>query len=230
MVGRGQPPPALQPRHPNPTLPGVRGQSAAAAAAVLPPPPTYPSRRQHSPPPATILHQMFSTCVARGIAAKLIYKTVGGKVETSLYCSTASATTATAAAAAHIPQKQGRKRPDNERRRMRREAWQQRRFSSKPGSEIITPTAAAVSTVSAKDCSRAATETAARAKAVVKTRQCLAQAAMPAAQGAATAAPSTAAATPPRGWVLEPWNGLVLVARRIPEHSLESPETSALLV
>jgi hypothetical protein len=163
---------------------------------------------------------MFSTCVARGIAAKLVYKTVGGKVETSLYCSTASATS-TAAAAAHVPQKKGRKRPDNERRRMRREAWQQRRFSSKPASETIAPTAAAVSTVSEKDCSTAATETAARATAVVKTVQCLAQAA----QGAATAAPSTAAATPPRGWVLEPRNGLVVMARRIPEHSLESPET-----
>jgi hypothetical protein len=169
---------------------------------------------------------MFSTCVARGIAAKLVYKTVGGKVETSLYCSTASATsTAAAAAAAHVPQKKGRKRPDNERRRMRREAWQQRRFSSKPASVTKAPTAAAVSTVSEKDCSTAATETAARATAVVKTVQCLAQAAMPAAKGAATAAPSTAAATPPRGWVLEPRNGLVVMARRIPEHSLESPET-----
>jgi hypothetical protein len=79
--------------------------------------------------------------------------------------------------------------------------------------------------VSEKDCSTAATETAARATAVVKTVQCLAQAAMPAAKGAATAAPSTAAATPPRGWVLEPRNGLVVMARRIPEHSLESPET-----
>ena len=92
-------------------------------------------------------------------------------------------------------------------------AWQQRRFSSKPGSETTAPTAAAVSTVSEKDCSTAATETAARATAVVKTVQCLAQAAMPAAKGAATAAPSTAAATPPRGWVLEPRNGLVVMAR-----------------
>jgi hypothetical protein len=220
MVGRGQPPPALHPRHPNPTLPGVRAQSAAAAATVLPPPLPNPSSRQHAPPPATLLHQMFSTCVARGIAAKLVYKTVGGKVVTSLYCSSANATSAAAAAAAHVPQKQGRKRPDNERRRMRREAWQQRRFSSKPASETIALTAAAVSTVSEKDCSTAAKETA-----VVKTVQCLAQAAMPAAQGAATAAPSTAAATPPRGWVLEPRNGLVVMARRIPEHSLESPET-----
>jgi hypothetical protein len=48
---------------------------------------------------------------------------------------------------------------------------------------------------------------------------------MPAAQGAATADPSTATAMPPRGWVLEPRNGLVVMARRILEHSLESPET-----
>jgi hypothetical protein len=50
---------------------------------------------------------MFSTCVARGIAAKLVYKTVGSKVEMSLYCSTA---------AVSASNKQGRKRPDNERR------------------------------------------------------------------------------------------------------------------
>jgi len=30
---------------------------------------------------------------------------------------------------------------------------------------------------------------------------------------------------PGRGWVLEPQNGLVVMARRIPEKSLESPET-----
>jgi hypothetical protein len=159
---------------------------------------------------------MFSTCVARGIAAKLTYKTVGGKVETSLYCSTA---TATSASVAHAPQKQGRKRPDNERRRMRREAWQQRRFSSKPGNVTTAPTAVP----EGEHCSTAAA--AAGATAVEKTVQCLAQAAMSAAQGAATAAPSTAAATPQRSWVLEPRNGLVVVARRIPEHSLEPLET-----
>jgi hypothetical protein len=67
---------------------------------------------------------MFSTCVARGIAAKLVYKRVDGKVETSLYCSTAAATPAAAASGS---QKKRRKRPDNERRKMRREAWLQRR-------------------------------------------------------------------------------------------------------
>jgi hypothetical protein len=58
---------------------------------------------------------MFSACVARGIAEKLVYKTVGGKVETSLHCSTALATPA---AVASGPQKKGRKCPDNERRKM----------------------------------------------------------------------------------------------------------------
>jgi hypothetical protein len=90
MEGKGQPPPAAWPRHPTPQLPGARrgGQSAAAAATtVLQPPPISQSSQQHTPSPATILHQMFSTCVARGKAAKLVYKTVGGKVEASLYCS-----------------------------------------------------------------------------------------------------------------------------------------------
>jgi hypothetical protein len=40
---------------------------------------------------------MFSTCVARGLAVKLVYKAVGVKVETSLYCNTAAATPTAAA-------------------------------------------------------------------------------------------------------------------------------------
>ncbi len=126
MEGKGQPPPAAWPRHPTPQLPGARrgGRSAAAATPVLQPPPISQSSQQHTPPPATILHQMFSTCLVRGIAAKLVYKTVGGKVETSLYCSTAAATTT---AAANGSQKKRRKRPDNERRKMKREAWLQKR-------------------------------------------------------------------------------------------------------
>ncbi len=81
MEGKGQPPPAAQPHYPTPQPPGARrgGRSAAAATTVLQPPPS----QQHTPPPATILHNMFSTCVERDIAAKLVYKTVGGKVETS---------------------------------------------------------------------------------------------------------------------------------------------------
>jgi hypothetical protein len=75
---------------------------------------------------------MFNICVTRGIAAKLIQKTVDGKVEVSLHCSTmvpaaaaeaSAASAAAASAATGVTPKQKRKRPDNERRRMRREAW-----------------------------------------------------------------------------------------------------------
>jgi hypothetical protein len=72
----------------------------AAAATVLPPPPSKPASRQHAPPSATILYEIFSACVAKGIAAMLMYDTAGGKVETSLYCSTA---TPAAAAASVTP-------------------------------------------------------------------------------------------------------------------------------
>jgi hypothetical protein len=84
MAGRGQPPPAAQPRHLTTILPGLRGRSAAAAT-VLSPTPFYSVGSQCSPPSTTILHKMFNTCVARGIAAKLIQMTVDGKVEVSLH-------------------------------------------------------------------------------------------------------------------------------------------------
>ena len=125
MAGRGQPPSAARPGHLSPLLPGVRRRSAAPAAAHLSPPPTNPASSQHAPSPATVLKNMFNTCVVRGIAAKLVYRTVGGKVETSLYCSTATPA-APAVVAASIFLKRGKKRPDNERRRMRREAWRKR--------------------------------------------------------------------------------------------------------
>jgi hypothetical protein len=133
MGGTGQPPPEARPHVPTPQLPGVRrgGRSVAAAAAtVLLPPPISQASHQHAPPSATILHQMFSTCVVRGIAARLVYKTVRGKVETNLYCSMAAA--ASPATAASGSQKKGRKRPDNERRKMRRESWLQRRTVLQP--------------------------------------------------------------------------------------------------
>ncbi len=81
MEGKGQPPPAAWPRHPTPQLPGARRgeRSAAAAATVLPPPPSKPASRQHAPPPATILYEIFSTCAAKGISAKLVYKTEGAR-------------------------------------------------------------------------------------------------------------------------------------------------------
>jgi hypothetical protein len=58
------------------------------------------------------MKNMFNTCVVRGIAAKLVYRTVGGKVETSLYCSTATPAAPVVEAASILP-KRGRKRPDN---------------------------------------------------------------------------------------------------------------------
>jgi hypothetical protein len=94
---------------------------------------------------------MFSTCVERGIAAKLVYKTVGGKVVTSLYCSTAAATPT---AAANGSQKKSRKRPDNERMKMKREAWLQKRTVSRPdhlraASSSATATAATTAAATA---------------------------------------------------------------------------------
>ena len=179
-AGKGQPPPAARQILPTPQQPGVkRGGRSAATAPLLPP--ASQSSTQHAPPLATILHDMFSTCVARGIAAKLVYKTVGGKVETSLFCSTAAATpaaatpaaaipaaatpaaaiptaatpaVATPAAAASISQKKGRKRPDNERRKMRREAWQQRRCVSQPG--IVRAASSKAAAVSEEDFSSVA--------------------------------------------------------------------------
>ncbi len=183
MAGKGhEPPPAVRPCQPAPPLPGERRgvRSAAghtATASVLPPPPINPSSAQHVPPPATILYKMFSTCVARGIAAKLVLKSVGGQVVTSLYCSSSSTTTS----AARANQKQGRKRPDNERRRMRREAWLQRRHSSKPGPAART--AAVASAVPVSEGEAAAAVSASEGEAA-------AAAAVLAPQGAAAAATS----------------------------------------
>ena len=217
MEGKGQPQPAALPRHPTPQLPGARRgrQSAAAATTVLQPPSISQASQQHTPTPATILHQMFSTCVARGIAAKLVYKTVGGKVETSLYCSTAAAT---AAAAASGSQKKRRKRPDNERRKMKREAWLQRRTVSRPDNVSAATAAAATAAANAAataaaTAAKAAAATAAialeevvlssgvRAAAVVDTlTQDPGQGGEPAAPGTASTVPESAAATSPRAW------------------------------
>jgi hypothetical protein len=179
---------------------------------------------------------MFSTCVARGIAAKLVYKTVGGKVETSLYCSTAAAT---AAAAASGSQKKRRKRPDNERRKMKREAWLQRRTVSRP--DNVSAATAAAATAAAKAAATAAATAAAataataleevvlssgvRAAAVVDTlTQDPGQGGGPAAPGTASTVPATAAATSPRAWAWEKHEGLVAIARRLRTGPLESPE------
>ncbi len=137
IVGTGQPPPAVRPCHPTPQLPVAR-RGGRSAATVLPPPPL--DSGQHAPSSATILYEIFSTCVAKGITAKLMYKTVGGKVETSLYCSSSTP----AAAAAIVTPKNSRKRSDNERRRMRREAWRQR-LSARASSSAASPAAAGTS-------------------------------------------------------------------------------------
>ena len=205
MAGRGQPPPAVRPQPPTPQLSGAR-RGGRSAAAVPPPLPTNQPSLQHAPPPATILHDMFSTCVARGIAAKLVYKTVGGKVEMSLYCSTAAVSTS---------QKQGRKRPDNERRRLKREAWIQRRASSKPGS--TTAAAAETAFSGCEDISSGARAAGAAAATTVRSPT---QKGAPAACGAATAA------TPPQAWAWEQRSGLVVLARRVQGSPMESPETS----
>ena len=205
MAGRGQPPPAVRPQPPTPQLSGAR-RGGRSAAAVPPPLPTNQPSLQHAPPPATILHDMFSTCVARGIAAKLVYKTVGGKVEMSLYCSTAAVSTS---------QKQGRKRPDNERRRLKREAWIQRRASSKPGS--TTAAAAETAFSGCEDISSGARAAGAAAATTVRSPT---QKGAPAACGAATAA------TPPQAWAWEQRSGLLVLARRVQGSPMESPETS----
>ena len=108
-----------------------------ATAAQLP-----SSNRQHTPSHAAILQQMFETCVAQGIAARLEFKTVNGAVETRLICSaTAASATATA------KRKHGRKRPDNERRRQMREAWRMKQKSP----TAATATAASTKIAAAKE-------------------------------------------------------------------------------
>jgi hypothetical protein len=150
---------------------------------------------------------MFSTCVARGIAAKLVYKTVGGKVETSLFCSTA---VAAPAAAASVSQKKGRKRPDNERRKMRREAWLQRCVSQAGIVKAVSSAAAAA--VSEEDFSAAAASSTHES----------------AAPGTVSTAPATAAAAamPPQAWAWENRHGLLVTARRIWMDQSDSPETA----
>jgi hypothetical protein len=160
---------------------------------------------------------MFSTCVARGIAAKLVYKTVGGKVETSLYCSTAASTPEAAAAVASRSQKKGRKRADNERRKMRREAWLQRRTVPRP--DLVSTAATAASGLEESHSSGVCTSAVA-----ATSGQETGQAGGPAAPGTALTVPVMAAATPPRAWAWEKHDGLVVIARRLQMEPQESPE------
>jgi hypothetical protein len=147
-----------------------------------------PGQRAAIPPPATVLHNMSSTCVARGNAAKLVYKTVGGKVETSLYCSTAASTPAAAASGS---QKKGRKCPDNERRKMRREAWLQRRTVPRPDLESTAATAASA-------LEESLSSEASPAAVAATSAQEIGQACGLAAPGTALTVPEMAAAKPPR--------------------------------
>jgi hypothetical protein len=168
---------------------------------------------------------MFSTCVARGIAAKLVYKTVGGKVETSLYCSTAAATTTEAA---NGSQKKRRKRPDNERRKMKREAWLQKRTASRPDNVSAASSSAAATaatTAAATALEEVFLSSGVKAAAVAATlTQDPGQGGGPAAPGTASTVPATAAATSPRAWAWEKREGLVAIARRLRTGPLESPE------
>jgi hypothetical protein len=152
------------------------------------------------------------------------------QVETSLYCSTAASTPA-AAVAAGRSQKKGRKRPDNERRKMRREAWLQRRTVSRPDlvSTAVTAAAATAAATSAAATTATALEESLSSgvctSAVAATSgQEAGQVGGPAVPGTALTVPVMTAATPPRAWALEKCDGLVVIARRLQMKPQESPE------
>ena len=110
--------------------------------------PSSSSSVQQGPSHATILQQMFQSCVARGIAARLEFKTECGAVETLLVCQTSTAASA--------PRKQGRQRPANQRRRQKREEWLLRKKST----QTVASTTAAATTAGA-EAAKAATAAAA---------------------------------------------------------------------
>jgi hypothetical protein len=72
----------------------------------------------------------------------------------------------------------------------------------------------------------AARTSSAAAGAAATTAPGLPQCGGPAVSGGAPSAPPTAAATPPRTWAWEPRDGLLVVARRLQEEQLGSPESS----
>jgi hypothetical protein len=82
---------------------------------------------------------------------------------------------------------------------MRREAWRKRNAAS---TSSAAATAAATTAPGPAQCVR------------------------PAVSGGVSSAPPTAAAPPPRAWAWEPRDGLVVVARRLQEDQLGSPESS----
>ena len=128
---------------PPPTWAGVvrNGHPATSQGSY---PSSSSSSVQQGPSHATILQQMFQSCVARGIAARLEFKTVCGAVETRLVCQTSTAASA--------PRKQGRLRPANQRRRQKREEWLLRKKST----QTVSSTTAA-STTAGAEAAKAAT-------------------------------------------------------------------------
>jgi hypothetical protein len=148
---------------------------------------------------------MYNKCVARGVWVKLVLEAKGGSESGTLHCSSSAAATAATAAGSR---RQGRKRPANERRKERqRLRW--RAWKEKKG--YLTPSNAA--TAAAED----------------STSETVDSTAVPAAERAASAAEkvaASAAVTPQRAWVWEPHDRLLVVAKRLQEDHLESPETA----
>jgi hypothetical protein len=107
----------------------------------------------------------------------------------------------------------------------------QRRHSSKPGPAAQTAAVVSAVPVPEGETTAAAAVLASEgtAAAAAASGQHLAQrlvhVTMPAALGTASAVPASAASTPPRTWAWEPRSGLVVVARKVQEASMESPET-----
>ncbi len=130
---------------PPPTWAGVaRNGHPATSQGSDPSSSSSSSSVQQGPSHATILQQMFQSCVARGIAARLEFKTVCGAVETRLVCHTSAASSA--------PRKQGRQRPANQRRRQKHEEWLLRKKST----QTVASTTAA-STTAGAEAAKAAT-------------------------------------------------------------------------
>jgi hypothetical protein len=104
--------------------------------------PSSSSSVQQGPSHATILQQMFQSCVARDIAARLEFKRVHGAVETRLVCQTSTA--------ASTPRKQGRQRPANQRRRQNSEEWLLRKKSMQIAASTTAGAEAAKAATAAK--------------------------------------------------------------------------------
>jgi hypothetical protein len=132
--------------------------------------PPGPASR-HSPPLSAHIFQLYKDCVAKGIWAKLVFETRGGKEEYSFFCSPqpgAAATAAATTAAGSSPRQGRKKRPPNKRRRerarRRREAWIERRNHSSPYSN----TAASATTAACTGTAAAVVITAAAATTVAE--------------------------------------------------------------